>query len=199
MITNALKKYNGSSTDTIKTERQMKWYYTKNQKQYGPVTQDDLLRMLTDGILATTELAWNKEMDDWKPIQNIEILSKTYPKIEEISAETPHDTTPVKRRRNKGDYKIAEWAVETLDSKPSSAPPSYLWQSLLITLFCCQPLGLIGFFYANKAQSLERSGRRSKAIIASNKAKTCCILGFIMGLIIAVVYIFDLLIRSSTL
>ena len=41
----------------------MKWYYTKNQKQQGPVTKDDLLKMLNDGTLATTELAWNKEMD----------------------------------------------------------------------------------------------------------------------------------------
>ena len=73
----------------------MKWYYTKNQKQYGPVTQDDLLRMLTDGILATTELAWNKEMDDWKPIQEIGILLKKYPNIEETSTQPPHDSTVV--------------------------------------------------------------------------------------------------------
>jgi len=139
----------------------MKWYYTKNQKQQGPVTKDDLLRILNDGTLATTELAWNKEMDEWKPIQEIEMLLKTYPMAEEPSTQPPRDTTTVRRRRDKGDYKIAEWAVKTYDSEPSSAPPNYLWQSLLITLFCCQPLGLIGLFYANRAQSLERSGWNS--------------------------------------
>jgi len=35
----------------------MNWYYTKNQKQQGSATKDDLLRMLDDGTLATTELA----------------------------------------------------------------------------------------------------------------------------------------------
>ena len=96
----------------------MKWYYTKNQKQQGPVTKDDLLRILNDGTLATTELAWNKEMDEWKPIQEIEILLKTYPMAEEPSTRPPRDTTTVRRRRDKGDYKIAEWAVKTSDSEP---------------------------------------------------------------------------------
>ena len=166
----------------------MKWYYTKNQKKQGPVTKDDLLKMLNDGTLATTELAWSKEMDGWKPIQEIEILLKTDLKVEEPSTQAPRDTTPVRRRRSKGGYKIAEWAVKTSDSKPSSAPPNYLWQSLLITLFCCQPLGLIGLFYASKAQSLEESGRRRKALIASKKAKTCCTIGFFTGLIAGVLY-----------
>jgi hypothetical protein len=168
----------------------MKWYYTKNQKQQGPVTKDDLLRILNDGTLATTELAWNKEMDEWKPIQEIEILLKTYPMVEEPSTQPPRDTTPVRRRRDKGDYKIAEWAVKTSDSEPSSAPPNYLWQSLLITLFCCQPLGLIGLFYANRAQSLEKSGRRRKALIASKKAKICCNIGLLTGFILGVFYFF---------
>ncbi|MDG2400041.1 MAG: GYF domain-containing protein [Akkermansiaceae bacterium] len=167
----------------------MKWYYTKNQKQQGPVTKDDLLRMLNDGTLAATDLAWNKEMDDWKPIQEIEILLKKYPNIEETSTQPSHDSTLVRRRRDKGDYKIAEWAVKTLDSKPSAAP-TYLWQSLLITLFCCQPLGILGVFYANRVQLLERSGRRSKALIASEKAKNCCILGFLTGLIIGILSFF---------
>jgi len=168
----------------------MKWYYTKNQKQQGPVTKDDLLRMLSDGTIDTTELAWNKELDEWKTIQEIDILFKTYPKVEEPSTQASRDTTPVRRRRDKGDYKIAEWAVRTSDSEPSSAPPNYLWQALLITLFCCQPLGLIGLFYANRAQSLEKSGRRRKALIASKKAKTCCHIGFLSGLIIGVFYFF---------
>ena len=134
--------------------------------------------MLNDGTLATTELAWNKEMDGWKPIQEIEILLKTNPKVEEPSTQPPRDTTPVRRHRDRCDYKIAEWAVKTSDSKPSSAPPNYLWQSLLITLFCCQPLGLIVLFYASKAQSLEESGRRRKALIASKKQKLAVLLDF---------------------
>ncbi|MDB4362244.1 CD225/dispanin family protein [Akkermansiaceae bacterium] len=190
MITNALKKYNRFSTDDANTKDQMKWYYTKDQKQQGPVTKDDLLRMLSDGTIDITELAWNKELDEWKTIQEIDILFKTYTKVEEPSTQASRDTTPVERRRDKGDYKIAEWAVRTSDSEPSSAPPTYLWQALLITLFCCQPLGLIGLFYANRAQSLEKYGRRRKALIASKKAKTCCNIGFLSGLIFGVLYFF---------
>ena len=119
MITNALKKYNRFSTDDANTKSKMKWYYTKNQMQQGPVTKDDLLRMLSDGTIDTTELAWNKELDEWKTIQEIDILFKTYPKVEEPSTQASRDTTPVRRRRDKGDYKIAEWAVRTSDSEPS--------------------------------------------------------------------------------
>ena len=70
-------------------------FYNRDLLQQGPATKDDLLRMLDDGTLATTELAWNKEMDDWKPIQEIGILLKKYPNIEETSTQPPHDSTVV--------------------------------------------------------------------------------------------------------
>ena len=56
-LRNTLEKYNGFTSSTFNTKRQIDWYYTKNQKQQGPATKDDLLRMLDDGTLATTELA----------------------------------------------------------------------------------------------------------------------------------------------
>ena len=56
-LRNTLEKYTGFTSSTFNTKRQINWYYTKNQKQQGPATKDDLLRMLDDGTLATTELA----------------------------------------------------------------------------------------------------------------------------------------------
>ena len=73
----------------------MNWHYSKDGEERGPFSTDELLAMLEDRTINYTELAWNKEMDDWKPIQEIGILLKKYPNIEETSTQPPHDSTVV--------------------------------------------------------------------------------------------------------
>ena len=57
----------------------MNWHYSKDGENRGPFSKDDLLEMLNDGRAAYTDLAWNEEMETWKPIQEIELLISSPP------------------------------------------------------------------------------------------------------------------------
>jgi hypothetical protein len=70
---------------------------------------------------------------------------------------------------------------------PAVAIADYLVFSILITLFCCLPLGIVGIVFASKANSLKARGDYAAALAASNTAKTWCWIGFGVGLALLVV------------
>ena len=49
--------------------------------------------------------------------------------------------------------------------------PTYLVQAILVTIFCCQPFGIVSIVFAAIATSHLSSGNRAAAIAASNNAK----------------------------
>jgi hypothetical protein len=44
-----------------------KWYYEKGGVRKGPVSSDDIRRMVADGTLLPTDLLWKEGMKDWMP------------------------------------------------------------------------------------------------------------------------------------
>lgn len=63
-------------------------------------------------------------------------------------------------------------------------PKNYLIESILITIFCCIPLGIVGIVYGAQVNSKFSSGDFEGALKASKQAKTWVTWGFISGLII---------------
>lgn len=59
----------------------------------------------------------------------------------------------------------------------------HLVQAILVTIFCCLPLGIPGIVYAAQVKSLLRSGDTGGALAASNDAKFWINLSFWSGLI----------------
>lgn len=50
-------------------------------------------------------------------------------------------------------------------------PKNYLIQSILITLFCCQPFGIVGIVFASQVNSKYSAGDYKGALQASKEAK----------------------------
>lgn len=50
------------------------WYYARDKEQNGPVSFDDLRRLVTSGKLQAADLLWHEEMDQWTPAGQIEGL-----------------------------------------------------------------------------------------------------------------------------
>ena len=155
----------------------MNWHYSKDGENRGPFSKDDLLEMLNDGRAAYTDLAWNEEMETWKPIQEIELLISSPPNIEGNPPQFPSEMSPARTG-----------ATQTL----LSVAPSYLWQSILITLFCW-PLGIVCLLKASKVKSLTKSDHRSEALIASKNAKIWCWIGSIVASILFLLIFIDAL------
>ena len=44
----------------------MDWYYTLNEQQQGPVTQEQLSGLLQDGTINAETMLWREGMADWR-------------------------------------------------------------------------------------------------------------------------------------
>ena len=61
--------------------------------------------------------------------------------------------------------------------------PNYLWQSIVVTIFCCWPFGIPAIVYAAKVDGLKARGDIAGAMAASASAKTWCTVsaGIVLG------------------
>ncbi len=44
------------------------WYYAKNQQRFGPVTEEELRRLISDGTLGGSDLVWREGMPQWQTV-----------------------------------------------------------------------------------------------------------------------------------
>jgi Interferon-induced transmembrane protein/zinc-ribbon domain len=61
--------------------------------------------------------------------------------------------------------------------------PNYLTQSILVTLCCCLPLGIVAIVYSTQVNSKLAMGDVAGAVIASNNAKMWAWIAFGLGIL----------------
>ena len=137
----------------------MNWYYSKNGKQQGPVSEQVLRAKCADGEISGTDLVWKEGMRDWKPYASVPELLLGGGRLHgSIDGPVMLPQPPLLIPRH-GD--------------PMTVPhiPSYLWQSIIATLFCCMPFGIVAIVYAAKVDSLLSVRDYVGAQSASDSAK----------------------------
>lgn len=67
-------------------------------------------------------------------------------------------------------------------------PKNWLVESILITLFCCLPLGIVAIVNASKVNSAFASGNYDEAQKASLEAGKWVKWGLISGLVVGILY-----------
>jgi len=67
--------------------------------------------------------------------------------------------------------------------------PNYLVQSILVTLFCCQPFGIVAIIYSAQVNRKLQAGDYEGAVQASKMAKTWCWIAFGAFLAVAILSI----------
>ncbi|HKR65371.1 MAG TPA: CD225/dispanin family protein [Thermoanaerobaculia bacterium] len=71
---------------------------------------------------------------------------------------------------------------------PAGTPiPNYLVQSILVTLCCCLPLGVVAIVFAAQVNSKLAAGDIAGAREASNNARKFCWIAFLCGIAIIVI------------
>tara|TARA_B100000579_G_scaffold73136_1_gene56082 strand:- start:133 stop:612 length:480 start_codon:yes stop_codon:yes gene_type:complete len=65
---------------------------------------------------------------------------------------------------------------------PTYQIPTYLAQSILVTLCCCLPVGIPAIVYASRIDNLMRMGQYTEAQECSRKAKMWCWISFGIGI-----------------
>src|SRR5438128_1606783 len=74
---------------------------------------------------------------------------------------------------------------------PSAAAsvPNYLVQSILVTIFCCLPLGVAAIIFAAQVNTKLQAGDYAGAVEASKKAKMFCWIAVGLGVVGILLYI----------
>jgi hypothetical protein len=65
--------------------------------------------------------------------------------------------------------------------------PNYLVQSILVTLFCCIPFGIVAIVFAAQVNSKLAAGDYQGAVESSNKAKMWSWISFGVGLVVILI------------
>jgi Interferon-induced transmembrane protein len=71
---------------------------------------------------------------------------------------------------------------------PLQQPDNYLVWSILVTVLCCLPFGIVSIINAAKVNGLWGSGQYAEAQAASENAKKWAIWGAVAGVIVGVIY-----------
>ncbi len=139
------------------------YYYTDGKERFGPFSLEEL----KDKRIAPTTLVWKEGLPDWVSAQDLSDLESLFGEGSTFPPIVPSYTTPV---------------VET-------PPKNWLIESILVTILCCLPLGIVGIIHATKVDTLWSTGQRDAAYKASQEAGKWVKIGAISGFIVIVLYI----------
>jgi hypothetical protein len=67
-------------------------------------------------------------------------------------------------------------------SSPKAPPPNYLAWSIVTTILCCLPFGIVSIVYAAQVNSKWQTGDYEGAMLASKNAKTWAWVSFAAGI-----------------
>jgi hypothetical protein len=90
--------------------------------------------------------------------------------------------------------------ISTQQIVPPVRPKNWLFESILVTLFCCLPFGIAGIVFAAQVNSKYDAGDYEGAVKASNDAGKWTKIGFFTGIAFIVLYfIFIFLLGGAAL
>ncbi len=151
----------------------MSWYYSKNGTQFGPVAEEELSGKIASGEVSGADLIWQEGMTDWKPASQVPAFQGSAP-----MAPPPVST---------GNVSMAQ--PPAMATGQYQQIPNYLWQSIVATVLCCMPFGVVGIVYAAKVDGLVARGDIAGAQAASKAAKTWTNVAVGIGLLFAVIWV----------
>jgi hypothetical protein len=161
----------------------MNWYYAKGGSQLGPVSDEDLRAKLSSGELLPSDLVWREGMSDWKPASSVPGLSAA----SGAPMAPPVAMPPVAAPPNV--HHVPTYQQSVAPDPYSTHIPNYLWQSIVLTLLCCLPFGIVAIVHAAKVDGLRTAGALDAAKAASDSARKWCWVAFWCGLVSVVLYV----------
>lgn len=149
------------------------YYYTDGRERFGPYALDEL----RDKGLTRDTLVWKQGLPDWVPAGQVSELIPILP---------ASDEPPAPR-------------FQPFPSGSATPPKNWLLESILVTLFCCLPFGILAIIYSTKVDTLWASGQYEAAERASRDAgrwvKITAVLG-VFSFLAYLAYIFLVVIAN---
>lgn len=130
----------------------------------GPYSLEQIRAGLADGSLHPELLAWRPGLAEWGALGTL---------IARDTGEAPPSLPP-------SDYSVSA-SFEDFNRAPR--PTNWLVPAILVTIFCCIPLGIPAIIFAVQANTAIESGNMNAASIAAGKAKTFTLIAIAVGLL----------------
>lgn len=151
----------------------MKFFIVENNQQAGPFTIEE---MAARGVTPSTPV-WREGMSDWTPAGNLPELASLF-------------ATPAAACQG------SAAGSPQPDSADEVCPKTWLAESILVTIFCCIPFGIVGIVKASSVSSRFAVGDFAGARKASADAKKWVTIGLVCGIIWLVLYFIFMLVGA---
>ena len=148
-----------------------KYFYPDGTNNFGPFTLEELREK---NITRETKV-WFQELGEWKAAGSVSELNEIFKLVPPPIIEKKSNFNNIENINNQ---------------KP---PKTWLAESILVTIFCCLPLGIVGIVNASKVESRFYAGDIDEANRYSENAKQWTTISFWLGLVIGVIYIIVLI------
>ena len=147
----------------------MEYWVSINNNQVGPMSLDEVIALDPSADM----LVWHPGMPDWDKAANLPELAHLFgDDYEECVDSQTIETEPQPQPQP---------LQETAPAEP--CPPNYLVWTVLVTVMCCVPLGVISLIYSSQVKTKYNAGDIEGAKKASSKTELWLILAFVLGLI----------------
>ena len=136
-----------------------------DKNEYGPISADQLRQWVKEGRANGQTQVMAEGTTEWKPLAS-------YAEFADVLSAPPP-------------YAAATPTVPT----PQPTVPNYLAQSILCTLCCCLPFGIVAIIYASQVNTKAAAGDYAGAQAASKSAKLWCWISFGLGAAATILYL----------
>ena len=140
-----------------------------DQAQYGPIPVDQLKQWIAEGRADANTPAQREGTTEWRPLRELPEFAGDFA------------APPV--RPGAGGPAYPPPLPPPPMAPPGSEPvPDYLVYSILCTLCCCLPTGIVALVYSSKVNDKLRRGDYEGAQAASRNARLWCWVSFGLGI-----------------
>lgn len=159
----------------------LKFYYIDDmtKQQCGPFG----LQELSSRNIRPETLVWRSGMPDWTRADNVHELSFLFdskisqPQVKEEKKEENIVPTSTSSIINNSPSPNSRLETSYSHSEVPSMPKNWMIEAVLLSIFCCSPISVVGIFYASKVEGLYNAKEYEASVRASNFARNWALLG----------------------
>ena len=164
----------------FKTLRMKKYFIYQDNQQVGPLTFEELQAR----NLGRETMVWFDGLAEWKKAGDLLELNDLFQ-----SGPPPVPAGTYGAQGSGAQTNPGERPAYVPGNYGAGKPKNWLVESILVTLFCCLPFGIVAIVNAAKVDSRFATGDMDGAVQASAEAKKWTSISFFVGIGVSVLYL----------
>lgn len=154
-----------------------------NGVQLGPMSEADVRALPITGETPV----WSEGFPDWKPACQVEAFAGMFGGMpgQAYSQAAPHSAYS----RPQPQYQQSAYSQPYSQNDMPPMPQTYLVWSILVTILCCIPLGIVAIVYSSGVESAYNQGNYALAQAKSRKALNWIIASVVCGFVVGILQV----------